>query len=643
MALDSLWALVIGKFLFGFGLQRGFTGEQMTTDSQQLLAEYSAHGSEAAFRELVARYLNLVYSTALRLVGGDTQLAEDVSQAVFLSLAQKGRTLSGKVMLGGWLHQHTYHVATRAVRSERRRQIREREAVEMNTLQDDSGEHWRQLAPLLDEAITELGNEDRTAIMLRYFEQRDFRAVGEALGSTQDAARVRVNRALEKLHVLLKQRGVALSVGALGSVLTAGAVTAAPAGLAVAISTAALAGATAGTGISLTLLKLMATTKLKLGLSALIIAGAATTVVIQHRSQIAARDENQSLRQQIAQLQANNEDLSNRVIGARAARAPRLPAPPMQAAAPTNPLPAELAQPRNLYAITTNKAQPKLTAAQVESYLSANRRNAASLLAAYRTTEDPALLKEAMQKYPDDPQVGFEAAIRKEATSEERRQWLDTLKQSAPENALPNYLSALDHFKAGQTDQAVQDLIAASGKTQFQDYSRDRMQADEEAYLAAGYPVAEAQVVATSHLLLPQLVQVRDLSGKILDLANSYQQAGDEASRQAALQIAVNLGRRYSDGSGGEVLIAQLLGIAVERTALGAMDPNGAFGANGLTVQNRIDQLAQQRAAIRELGQQADPLWQSMSEQDWISYHNRSAAFGEEAAMRWLVGKYGPR
>jgi RNA polymerase sigma factor (sigma-70 family) len=612
----------------------------MTTDSQQLLAEYAAHGSEAAFRELVARYINLVYSTALRLVGGDTQLAEDVAQTVFIGLARKGRALSSKVMLGGWLHQHTFHVAARAVRSERRRQTREREAVEMNTLQDDAGAGWRQLAPILDEAITQLGNEDRTAIVLRFFEQRDFRSVGEALGSTQDAARVRVNRALEKLHVLLKRRGVALSVGALGSVLTTGAITAAPGGLAVAISSAALAVAAVGTGTTLTLLKLMATTKLKLGLAALVVAGAATTLVIQHSSQVEVREENQSLRQQIAQLQSNNEDLSNRLSRANATRAPRLPAPPLQAVAVTNPLPAELLQPRNLYTLLTNKTS-KLTVAQVESYLDANRRSAASLLAAFRTTEDVTLLQEAMRTYPNDPQVGFEAAISKEAAPADRRQWLDRFKQSAPENALANYLSALDHFKAGLTDQAVQDLIAATGKPQFQDYSLDRVQADEEAYRAAGYPVADAKVVATSHLRLPQLAHVRDLGRSIIDLANSYQQAGDEVSRQAALQMAVDLGRRYSGAAAGEMLIAQLVGINVERTALASMDPNGAFDANGQTIQDRLNQLAKQRTAFRELSQQADPLWQSMSDQDWISYHNRSATFGEEAAMRWLVGKYG--
>ena len=609
-------------------------------DTQQLLAEFAAAGSEAAFRELVARYLNLVYSTALRLVGGDTQLAEDVAQTVFIGLARKGHALPSQVMLGGWLHQYTYHVATRAVRSERRRQTREREAVEMNTLQDDSGANWRQLAPILDEAITQLGSEDRTAIMLRFFERRDFRSVGEALGGTQDAARVRVNRALEKLHVLLKQRGVALSVGTLGSVLTAGTVTAAPAGLAVAISSTALASAAAGTGTTLTLLKLMATTKLKLGLTALVLTGAAITMMIQHYSQIRVREENHSLRQQIAQLQTDHEDLSHRV--ARATRAPRLPAPPMQVVAPTNPLPAELIQTRNLYAQLTNKTS-KLTAAQVESYLNTNRRNAASLLAAFRTTGDQALLEEAMQKYPDHPQVGFEAALRKDASPDERRHWLDAFKNSAPENALANYLSAADYFKAGQTDQAVHELLAASGKQQFQDYSLERVQDDEEAYRAAGYSLVEAKMTATMELLFPQLVQVRQLNGNIVDLANSYRQAGDEASRQAALQIAANLGLRYGKAVAGQSLVSQLVGVSVERIALSAMDPDGPYGGNGQTIQNRIDQLVQARAAIRELAAQAAPLFPTLSEQDWISYHNRSAAFGEEAAMRWLVSKYGPR
>jgi RNA polymerase sigma factor (sigma-70 family) len=278
------------------------------TDTQRLLVEYAEKGSESAFRELVTRYINLVYAAALRLVDGDTQLAEDVTQMVFINLAKKARTLSREVMLGGWLHQNTFHVATKVRRAEHRRKSREREAVEMNTL--DVQTDLQQVAPILDEAITQLGNEDRTAILLRFFEQRDFRSVGEALGSNEDAARMRVSRALEKLHSLLKHRGVTLSIAALGTALAAEAVTAAPSGLAATTSGIALAGA-AGTGTALTLLKVMANTKLKFGLATLLVAGATSSLVIQHQSVAKLREENQSFRQQIAQLRSERENPSN--------------------------------------------------------------------------------------------------------------------------------------------------------------------------------------------------------------------------------------------------------------------------------------------------------------------------------------------
>src|ERR1022692_299213 len=214
------------------------------TDSQTLLSLYARTGSESAFRELVSRYIDLVYSTAFRLVGGDVQSAQDVAQTVFVALADKAKTLPTDVMLGGWLHQHTRFVAGKLMRTERRRQLRERQAAEMNAIEDHSESNLAQVAPVLDEAIGQLDAEDRTAILLRFFERNDFRSVGEALGSSEEAARKRVDRALEKLHVLLKHRGATLSATALGTALATEAVTAAPAGLAAAITAAALSGTT---------------------------------------------------------------------------------------------------------------------------------------------------------------------------------------------------------------------------------------------------------------------------------------------------------------------------------------------------------------------------------------------------------------
>ena len=119
------------------------------TDSQQLLADYVETGSETAFREVVTRYLGLVYSTALRLVEGDSHRADDVAQTVFVDLARQARILSNDIRLGGWLHRHTCFVAAKTMRAERRRQSRERQAAEMNALQDDSAD-FSSVAPILD-------------------------------------------------------------------------------------------------------------------------------------------------------------------------------------------------------------------------------------------------------------------------------------------------------------------------------------------------------------------------------------------------------------------------------------------------------------------------------------------------------------
>lgn len=285
---------------------------------------------------------------------------------------------------------------------------------------------------------------------------------------------------------------------------------------------------------------------------------------------------------------------------------------------------------------------PKLTTARVESYLKENRRSAASLLAAFRTTGDQTLLQEALQKYSDDPQVNFAAVFKKDSTSEERRQRLEALKQSDPRNALPNYLSARDYFKSGQVDQAVQELNAASGKPQFQDYSSDFVQNDEEAWRAAGYSVAEAQMVASFSLVLPHLDELRRLSQDTVSLANAYRQAGDDASVQAALQMGLNLGQ-HLDASPGLSLVSQCLGIAMQIHALNAMDPNSPYGSGGQIVKDRLDEVTLQRREIKELVQQFDGVQQRMSDQDWISYKDRWKAFGEEAALRWMVSKYGQK
>jgi hypothetical protein len=357
--------------------------------------------------------------------------------------------------------------------------------------------------------------------------------------------------------------------------------------------------------------------------------------------QLAEKD--RRLRQQVeqlTQLAAENERLSA-LAGSLATMSPRLPAPRLETAPASAEPPAEDVKPPSIIARLLNGGEPpRLTPEQLESYLAENRRTAASLLAAFRATGDANLLREAMEKYPTDPQVAFAAAFQKESSPEDRRRWLETFKQSAPGNALANYLLAAHLFKSGQADEAVRELFAAAGKPQFQDYSSEFVQSDEEVWRSSGYSVAESKTLASMLLVLPHLGQLKGLTQDMVSLADSYRAAGDDASAQAALRLGVNLGERL-DGSPGQALITQLVGIAIQGIALRGMDPSGTDGS-GRIVQERLDDLARERAAIRGLAAGFDEMQHRVSEQDWISYKDRWRSFGEMEALRWLTSKYGP-
>src|SRR5581483_7405827 len=176
-------------------------------DDNALLREYAANNSESAFSTLIARHINKVYSTALRHTNNPHH-AEEITQAVFIILATKANKLSRHPMLSGWLHQTARLAAITFLRGEIRRTRREQEAC-MQTLSDEIEPNlWSQLAPLLDSAIAGLGDKDRYAIVLRFFDGKSMKEIGDALGNNEDAAKVRVNRALEKLRKLFLKRGV---------------------------------------------------------------------------------------------------------------------------------------------------------------------------------------------------------------------------------------------------------------------------------------------------------------------------------------------------------------------------------------------------------------------------------------------------
>jgi RNA polymerase sigma factor (sigma-70 family) len=228
------------------------------TEDCQLLRGYIENGSEEAFSELVTRHVDLVYSVAVRLVGGDAHLAQDVVQTVFMDLSLKARSLLSSPTLPGWLCRHTFFVASAKVRTEQRRRARERQAVQMNELHQSAERDWDELSSVLDDALQQLGAPDRDAIVLRYFKRRDLKAVGAALGLSEDTAQKRVSRALEKLRRCLSKRGVALTGSTLGAVLASHAVTAAPLGMGGSVTAAIFAGSGTGSGTMLAWIKFMA-------------------------------------------------------------------------------------------------------------------------------------------------------------------------------------------------------------------------------------------------------------------------------------------------------------------------------------------------------------------------------------------------
>jgi RNA polymerase sigma factor (sigma-70 family) len=262
-----------------------------------LLRRYAEEGSEAAFSELVSRQVNLVYSTALRLVGGDEHLAYDVAQCVFTDLARKAAQLNSRrrkqgeredpanLCLTGWLYTSTRFAAAKSVRAEQTRRKHEQEAHAMNELINQSPPEpdWSQLRLLLDDAMGQLTDADRDAVLLRFFEGKELRAVGAVLGWGEDAARKRVSRALDKLRKLLARRGIKTTTAALSVALAAHAVQAAPIGFAAALAGASLASAGAVATSTLGMLKLMASMKVKLGIAALVGAAVITPVVIDHQ------------------------------------------------------------------------------------------------------------------------------------------------------------------------------------------------------------------------------------------------------------------------------------------------------------------------------------------------------------------------
>lgn len=286
---------------------------------QQLLRDYAASGSETAFAELVTRYVDLVYSAALRMMP-DADLAKDVTQGVFMALAANAPRLVNHPVLSGWVYRAAQNIAAQTVRTDVRRRAREQEAAAINEmLSAESDPAWKLIAPHLENALGELNEADRDAVLLRYFEKKSAREMADILGIGEGAAQKRVNRAVERLRELLGKRGVSVGAAGFVTVLSGNAVQAAPAGLTAAISAPVFpAVVSAAPAIAAGKITIMTTVqKIAMAAAYVLLAGAA---VYEARQAALLRQQNREIQQrqltlsaQMQQMQIERDDATNRL------------------------------------------------------------------------------------------------------------------------------------------------------------------------------------------------------------------------------------------------------------------------------------------------------------------------------------------
>lgn len=262
----------------------------MPMDDAQLLRAYVTDRSEDAFRELVRRHIAVVHGVARRQAGIDLHLADDVTQRVFVLLGQKAAALNGHASLVGWLYTAARLESLRAARTEARRRNRETNAVDMNDPQDftGGGPAWDTLQPVLDDAMSRLGAADREAVLLRYFSGRSFAEVGRALQISEEAARKRVDRAVERLRALLGRRGIVSTSTALCTALGTHAAPVVADNVTAGIAAAACQPLAAGTALPLAVF--MSSTKITVAVAGVVLLLTAASVIRDASLRASAED-----------------------------------------------------------------------------------------------------------------------------------------------------------------------------------------------------------------------------------------------------------------------------------------------------------------------------------------------------------------
>lgn len=296
---------------------------------------------------------------------------------------------------------------------------------------------------------------------------------------------------------------------------------------------------------------------------------------------------------------------------------------------------------------TDGSGLPKLPRDKVETWLAKHNRNAMSLLAAFRAMDDTNYLNEAATNFPNDPHVELAVLARDEFPAD-RRKWLDLFKASSPSNSLANYFSAEDYFKNGKPDEAVQELLAASDKSQFNNHGMETQLDAEELYLDSGKSSREASALAMSDMSeenMPELATIKRTDQGIAGLIQQKMAAGDADSAANLAEMGMLIAGKLNSNGSGKYLINQLVGTATAAIVLQHLDQNTAYDfLDGQTPAQVTEALNQQRTELRKLMSDFTPVQFQMipSESEMASYNQRVKIYGEIEAMKWAIQQHPP-
>lgn len=283
---------------------------------------------------------------------------------------------------------------------------------------------------------------------------------------------------------------------------------------------------------------------------------------------------------------------------------------------------------------STNRGDFKLSPQEVYTYLQAAHSNAVSLVTAFQATHDPEFLKQAAERFPNDPLVQSKI-LANDIFPGERAKWIEALKKSSPENSFPNLMAARDALKQGDTTRALAELNAAGSKG-FNDFTRESMQGLEEAYLSAGRTLPEAKALGTAEITLPHMVQFNGLGRDLQKAAYERAGAGDTAGQLQFLKANYDAGAQFRLSPTQGILITDLVGLGMQNATLRAW-PAGTPAP--FLDAAPADSLAANIAYRKDI-QVGAPLFEkwfpTAPEQEVINYMDRAKSFGELEAIKWL-------